>query len=68
MIAVISKPIKSPIKGLDVANKIDSAVLLPRLLKDCPIMSMAKRNTNSDRAMVMLLFMVLAVFSFINLF
>ena len=52
MMAVISKPINRPIKGLEVANNIDSAVLFPSLVNDAPTMSIANKNNSSDNKIV----------------
>lgn len=51
IIAVTSKPINKPIKGLDVATRIDSAIFCPRLPKAALSKSMENKNTNSTHIM-----------------
>ena len=46
-IAVISSPIKSPLKGLAVANKIVSATFLPTCCKEEVIRSNANKKSSS---------------------
>ncbi|GAB5525978.1 MAG: hypothetical protein Roseis2KO_38500 [Roseivirga sp.] len=42
--AVVSRPIKSPIKGLDVANSIDWAVSPPSIVSEPATISIENRN------------------------
>ena len=60
--AVISRPINKPIKGFEVATKIDSAASLPNAPKDSPIKSTASRKTDNDSRMLVVMPIVLLVF------
>ena len=66
IIAVISKPIKRPIKGLVVAKIRDWAAFFPRCLKASPMRSTANRKTamlsNTSRAATNISLFFLLVF------